>query len=347
MPQPLRVVVIGTGGIGKYHIRTWQAQPEVEVIGVYDREEAVATRVAEEFKVDRVYRSLADAVGDAADVVDICTPNMFHAEGTIAALNAGKHVLCEKPLAPRAADIRAMIAARDRAGRLLMTCQHMRFEQRTRALRRVIGAGRLGDVYYARAWWLRRRGAPTTPGFLTRAQAGFGPGMDLGVHVLDLAMHLMGGPRPVSVSGVAPCALAHRPDACNQWGSFRAADYEVEDFAAGFVRFEGGAALSLEVSWLLNMVEPESYHVALHGTEGGVRWPELKLAHVQDGLLVDSQIASETGTDGHRYALAAFAEAVRTGGPSPVPAEESLTVARILEGLYESAASGREVRLES
>jgi predicted dehydrogenase len=345
--ERIGVVVIGTGGIGKYHLKMWNEIPTAEVVGIYDIVPDAAKKASETYGVKKIYGALPEALAEPrALIADICTPNMFHKEGTVAALQAGKHTICEKPLATTATEIRAMIAARDKARRLLMTAQHMRFEQRTQTLRRMITAGRLGEIYYTRAWWLRRRLAPNTPGFLKREQAGYGPGMDIGVHVLDLSMYLMDHPRPVSVSGIAPQKLAKRPDVCNQWGTWRPEDFEVEDFAAGFVRFENGAALTLEVSWLLNMVEPETYSVALHGTEGGARWPELKLAHVQEGVLVDTQAVSGTGTDGHKNALAAFVDAVRTGGPSPVPAEQSLAVGRVLEGLYQSAATGREIRLE-
>lgn len=348
MPDRVRVVVIGTGGIGNYHIGQWREVPEAEVVGVYDVRPEIAARVAEAHGIRKTYRSLAEAVAEpAADAVDVCTPNMYHRECTVAALGAGKHVLCEKPLAARATDIEQMIAARDSSDRVLMTAQHLRFEQRTQTLRRFIAAGRLGQAYYGRAWWLRRRFAPATPGFLSRRQAGFGPGMDLGVHVLDLALYLMGHPIPASVTGVAGAKLAHRPDVCNQWGTFQPDDFEVEDFAAAFVRFAGGAALTIEVSWLLNMLDAETFGVDLHGTEGGVRWPELKIAHVQDGALVDTHITTGTGTNGHKAALAAFADAIRTGGPSPVPAEQSLAVARVLDAVYVSAETGREVQLQT
>jgi len=345
-PERVRVAVVGTGGIGRYHIRLWQELPTAEVVGVFDPDAKAAREAAERYGVKRIYGALAEAVGDPkVDLVDICSPNMFHREGVVAALEAGKHCLCEKPLAVTPAEIEAMIAARDRSGKLLMTAQHLRFEQRSQALKRLIDAGRLGDVYYTRACWLRRRFAPVTPGFLRRQQAGRGAGTDIGVHVLDLAMHFLGHPRPVSVSGVTARHLAQRPDVANEWGAFRAADFEVEEFAAGFIRFENGAALSLEVSWLLNMLEKEHYGVWLYGTEGGAQWPELKLSSVQDGLLVDTTIVSQTGGDGHKNELAACADAVLHGKPSPVPAEQSLTVARMLAALYESAETGREVRL--
>jgi predicted dehydrogenase len=347
-PEVVRVVLVGAGGMGRCHLRTWKELPGVAVVGLYDAVPAVARRVAEQFGIRKAYPSLGEAVSAPdADAVVVCTPNMFHKEGVVAALQAGKHCLCEKPLAVSTADIRAMIAARDQSGKLLMTAQHLRFEQRSQTLKRIVAAKRLGQVYYARAWWLRRRLAPITPGFLSKAQAGHGPGMDLGVHVLDLAMHLLDHPRPVSVTGVSGCHLGRRPDLANQWGAFRPEDFEVEDFAAGLIRFADGAALSLEVSWLFNMVEPELYGVWLYGTEGGVRWPELKVAHVQDDVLVDSQIVSGLGTDGYTNEMLAFVEAVRTNGPSPVTAEQSLAVAQVLEALYQSAQTGGEVRLDS
>jgi len=345
-PELVRVVVVGTGGIGRHHLNLWKEVPNAEVVGVFDILPKAAQAAAERFKAPKVYATLEEAVADPkTDVVDVCTPNMFHKEGVLAALAAGKHCLCEKPLACTSREVREMIAARDRSGKLLMTTQNMRFEERSLALKQMIAANRLGDIYYGRAWWLRRRLAPTTPGFLHKAQAGLGPGADIGVHVLDLSMHLMGHPKPVSVTGVSAAKLAHRPDVANQWGRFDPQDYEVEDFAAGLIRFESGAALSLEASWLLNMFEDEVISVTLFGTEAGVRWPELKFSHVQDGVLVDSQVVSKLGANGHKGALTAMTEAILGGKPSPVPTEQSLTVIRILEGLYESAAAGREVRL--
>lgn len=341
------LALIGCGGIGQYHLRVWGELPQVEPVGVFDVNADAARRAADKHGVKKVYQSLEEAVTDAAvDGVVVCTPNMAHRPCVVAALEAGKHCLCEKPLAASAADIKAMIAARDASGKILMTGQHMRFEQTGVALKRAIDAGRLGEVYYTRAWWLRRRMAPSTPGFLSKAQAGFGPGMDLGVHVLDLAMHLLGHPTPVSVCGFATQKIAKQPNIANQWGTFRGEDFEVEDFATGLIRFANGSVLSLEVSWLLNMTDQEKLGLWLHGTAGGASWPDLNISHVQDGHLVDSRILPPNGVSGHQAETAAFIEAIVNKHSSPVPAEESLQVARALDALYQSAESGREVRLD-
>jgi predicted dehydrogenase len=313
--DPIGVVVIGTGGMGQLHVQNCVESPDAELVGVYDVAPEAARRVAAQFGVKKVYESLIDAVGEPrADAVIVATPNVFHRESVVAALEVGKHCLCEKPLAVRAADIAAMIAARDRSGRLLMTAQHLRFEERSRTLKRMIDAGRLGDVYYTRAWWLRRRFAPTTPGFLTRAQAGRGPGMDLGVHVLDLALHLLDQPTPVSVSGVATCQLGRRPDVTNQWGTYAPAAFEVEDFAAGLIRFADGAALSLEVSWL-STCRAELCSVGCTGRRRGCAGRTC-VAHVQEGAWSTRKWSA--AWDGRPpQPPARVSRAIRSGGPSP------------------------------
>jgi predicted dehydrogenase len=347
-PDSLGVAVVGTGGIGRYHVHEWATVSGARLVGLCDQSADAARAVADKCKIPRVYESLAAAVGDPqVDIVDVCTPNRFHQAGVIAALDAGKHCVCEKPLAVEPAEIEAMIAARDRSGRLLMTCQQLRFEPPTRALRQLIDVNRLGDVYYARAVWHRRRMVPTSPGLLTRAQAGFGPGLDLGVHMLDLSLHLMGFPAPQSVTGFATQRLARDPELVNEWGPYDTDLFDVEDFAGALVRLAGDAVLMLEASWLFNMTPREQRAIWLHGTRGGAAWPDVNLAYEEAGLMLDATPAHLEGPPGHRAALQAFVDAIESGGPSPVPPEESLIVARILDALYASAAQGTEVRFDT
>jgi predicted dehydrogenase len=346
MPEKLRVALIGAGGFGGYHLRTWKEVEDARVVGVYDIAREAARKAAALHELPKAYASLEAVLADAeVDAVDVCVPNRAHAQVAIAAMEAGKHCLCEKPLAAAPAEIERMIAARDAAGRILMTAQHLRFEQRSVAFKRIIDAGRLGEIYYTRAFWLRRRMLPVTPGFLSKEQSGGGPCIDIGVHVLDLAMHLMGFPRPVAVSAISVRRLAQDAGRFNEWGPYDVEKMNVEDFAAGFIRFDNGAALSLEVSWMLNMEQRESYGVHLFGSEGGGRWPDLTFSREQDGLLIDEHITNADEGHGHRNEMQAFVRAVHADGPSPVPAEQSLTVARILEAMYRSAETGREVRL--
>jgi predicted dehydrogenase len=349
MATPVRIAQIGTGGFGNYHLKTWQKVAAGEVVGVYDVDPVRAGERAREYGIETVYRSLDELLEDPnVDAVTVVVPNTFHADTAIAVMKAGKACFCEKPLAPTAAEIERMIAARDETQQLLMTGQHMRFESKTRQLVQWLRQERLGDCYYSRARWLRRAGVPASPGFISKEMAVYGPMADIGVHVIDLAMFLLGFPKPVTVSGTAVTKLATQQGRYNGWGTFRPEDFEVEDFAAGWVRFDNGAVLTVEVSWALNQLDNEVVGLELFGDRGGARWPELEWVETDgEGVLSTGSIQSydRNAHDGHANEFTAFCAAVRAGGPSPVPAEDSLKVAKILDGIYASATAGREVVL--
>jgi len=302
--------------------------------------------------VSKLVADPADLFADPGiDIIDICTPNMYHTDLAVAALESGKHVICEKPLAPTPAEIRRMIEARDRSGRMLMTAQHFRFRGNSRAMKAEIDTGALGDVYHARSWMLRRGWIPARPGFVYKKNSGGGPCIDIGVHILDLALWFMGNPKPVAVSGVAKAPLAHHPGAFSTWGLAPVPqDMDVEDFAAAFVRFENGATLVLEVSWLLHHDTPgEDMQMWLYGTEGGCQWPK---CDVMSTNYETRQLYNQTlqltadNMEPHALECVEFARAVAEGAPSPVPAEQSLQVMTILDGIYRSQEAGREIRLD-
>ena len=163
--KTLKVGVIGVGGIAGTHFPGWNESPLTEMVAFSDLDAATLERRGKEQGVKKLYAKPEDLIADKSiDIVDICTPNMYHAPLAIAALNAGKHVICEKPLAPTPADIQKMIKARDKAKKLLMTAQHFRFDGKAQAMKAEVDRGALGDVYHARSWWIRRSGAPTRPG---------------------------------------------------------------------------------------------------------------------------------------------------------------------------------------
>ena len=200
----LKVGIVGVGGIARTHIPGWQASADADLVAGSDISEEVLQRFGEENGVDKLHADPEALFSDPdIDIIDICTPNMYHAPLAIAALEAGKHVICEKPLAPTPDDIRQMIAARDQAGKTLMTAQHFRFQGSSKALKAELDTGSLGDIYHARSWMLRRAGAPTGGGFILKEHSGGGPCIDIGVHILDLTLWFMGNPEPVAVTGVA------------------------------------------------------------------------------------------------------------------------------------------------
>ncbi len=346
--RKLRVGIIGTGGISGLHFQGWQKLKDCEIVGVFDVDQDAAKRRAEEFSVPCVEPTAARLLAHKdIDVIDVCTPNRFHRKYTVAALKAGKHVLCEKPLALTPREVDVMIAAAKAAKRKLMCAQHQRFSADSLALKRYLAGGRLGEIYYTRTWYLRRRLLPGRPGFIYKAQSGGGPCIDIGVHILDLALHLMDNFAPVSVCGVAMTKLAKRPDAWSEW----AADYDrkgldVEDFAAGIVRFANGAALSLECSWMLNIKPRSMQSIDLCGTEAGAKWPECEIYDHTDRDYVNTTLqVRETGEPAHHAEIRCFAEAVMGNTTIPVPPEQSRAVMAILDGLYRSQKAGREVKV--
>ena len=346
----LKVGVIGVGGIARSHMPGWAASEDAEVVAGGDISEAALQAWGAQHNVGRLETDVAALINDPdIDIIDVCTPNNYHAPLSIAALEAGKHVICEKPLAPTPDAIRKMIDARDRSGKTLMTAQHFRFRGDSRACKAEIARGSLGDVYHARSWMLRRAGLPARPGFVLKQHSGGGAAIDIGVHILDLTLWMMGNPQPVAVSGVARSDLAHIEGAFGLWGDVPP-ETDVEEFAAAFVRFENGATLVIEISWLLHHdIRGEGMQMWLYGVDGGCHWPKCEFyatnyetrQHYNTTLKITRDIMEP-----HALECVEFARAVRNGAPSPVPAEQSLQVLTILDGIYRSQTSGAEVRLD-
>ena len=349
----LKVGVVGIGGISRTHMPGWAASEDAEVVAGSDINGEALQRWGAEHSVARLETDPAELFRDPdIDIIDVCTPNMYHAPLVIAALDAGKHVICEKPLAPTPAEIRDMIAARDRSGKMLMTAQHFRFKGVSKAMKQEIESGALGDIYHARGWMLRRNGFIPTATFIQKKHSGGGPCIDIGVHILDMTLWLMGNPKPVAVSGVAKAPLAHCEGAFASWagGTLVPPDFDVEDFAAAFVRFENGATLVLEVSWLLHHdIMGEDMQMWLYGTEGGSHWPSAQFLNTnyETQQLYNRELKLVGDSmEPHALECLEFAQAVAQGAPSPVPAEQSLDVLSILDGIYRSQREGREVQLD-
>jgi predicted dehydrogenase len=350
MKKKMKVGFIGMGGIAHTHVPGWQASPYTEVVAGSDVNPEVFPMWKKKYGIKKFYEKPTDLIQDPdIDIIDICSPNMFHAVQTVAALQAGKHVLCEKPLAPTPVQIKQMIAARDKSGKMLMTAQHFRFHGHSQAVKAEIMDGALGEIYHGRAWWIRRSGLPVAPTFVYMDRSGGGPCIDIGVHVLDLTLWLMGHPKPVAVSGVARTALALHEGAFSSWGrALVPKDMDVEDFAAAFIRFENGATLILETSWMLHHTPDEEVKVWLYGTEGGCQWPsaEIVTTNYATKQLIDQSLKlTHDSMEPHALECVEFAKAIAEGLPSPVPAEQSLYVQTILDGIYRSQKAGKEVKI--
>lgn len=353
MAKTLKVGVVGVGGIARLHMPGWEQSPHAEVVAGCDTDAKILENWGKQFSIKRLTGQYDDLLRDPQiDIIDVCTPSRYHKPLAVAALDAGKHVICEKPLAVSPDEVRQMIRARDRSGKMLMTAQHLRFHESTQALRAEICNGALGKIYYGRAWWLRRAGFPGRSSFWMKQHSGGGACLDLGVHMLDLALWLMDNPQPISVTGVSKSELAAIPGAFSIWGKSKVPEgADVEEFAAAFVRFDNGASLSLEVSWLLHHDTPDDdRQVTLYGVNGGARWPACKLfqTNTTTSQLYTTQLeVTRDSVSPHALECMEFARAIIEGAPSPVPAEQSLQVIAILDAIYQSEYSGREIRLDS
>ena len=343
----LKIAIVGAGfATHVVHLPGYSGvQQPVAAICDLDRERAQA--LADQYGIPNVYTEWRELLErERPDVVSVCLPNVLHRELTIAALESGAHVLCEKPLATSVAEAHEMFDAARKAGRLLMAAQHMRFEAPARAVKRVIDGGALGEIYHAEANALRRFGIPTWGLFHQRSASVGGPLFDIGVHMLDQTMWLIGNPRPVRVSAVTQRRFGHRPEIAaalrNTWDPEK---FDVEDFAIAFVRFESGADLILRTSWAAH-IEQNQFGAVILGTEGGVTTNPPALYHLRNGLLANEEFRNLRERSTYELQARAFLQAVRGEREPLVTEDETLNVQRIMNAAYRSAEEGREVEVE-
>ena len=351
----IRLGLVGCGGICRgAHVPVYHRDPRVEVVAVCDILPARTDALIQDFfPAAQAYTDYRELLASPdIDAVDICTPNDLHSEVAIAAFRAGKHVLCEKPDAIDAAKAEAMKAAAEKAGRLLMVMRNNRFCDSSQYARRFIGAGKMGEIYAGRCGWQRRRGIPGKGGwFTTRAKSGGGPLIDLGVHMIDLAVWLMGNPRPVAVSGNTYCKFAGDQAASDsehaQFGDRVAGGtFDVEDLAMGMIRFDNGALLQIEFSWASN-IKTETRFVELRGTRAGLAWRDgqVEIFTESDGQLVDMRPAGAVADHGHARNILNFIDALLGKAEPCYQPQQGVDMIRILTAIYESARTGAEVRL--
>ena len=345
MENKIKIGVIGLG-MGRHHIRSFQEHPRAEVIAICDQDAERLKAAVQEYSVPQTYTDAETMFQKAGlDAVSIATPNVFHAPLTIKALQAGLHVLCEKPMAMTVKEAEKMNAVAKSTDKNLMINFSFRFIPASFALKQQVENGVMGNIYFGRTVWHRRRGMPRFGGwFGIKEMSGGGPLIDLGVHRLDLALWLMGYPDPVSVSGSAYGKIA--PDLAQQQDK----KFNVEDAACGLIKFGNGATLILEASWALNQKDKELITTDLYGTKGG-----LHQYNIDNGYEFASEIYTEENNCLFTKKLdktsikvpPAYHEFINSILENREPlatAKEGIKVMKILEGIYKSAETGKEIR---
>lgn len=362
MARTVKLAIVGCGGIGTgKHLPSLAKIPEVKVVAFCDLIEQRAVDAATKFGTSdaRVYVDYKKLLAKETDieVVHVCTPNRCHAPITIAALEAGHHVMCEKPMAKTYAEACDMLAAAKRTGRKLTIGYQGRQRPETQYLKKAIERGDLGEIYYAKALALRRRAVPTWGVFLNEYEQGGGPLIDIGTHALDLTLWEMNNYEPAYVVGTSYRKLADQRDAGNAWGEWDPKQFTVEDAAFGFLVMKNGATIVLESSWALNIANPIESACVLCGTKGGADMLDgLRFNSVDMGRQIITKPDFKAGGAafyvGHGDGDPSYCEARQwidaiLGDTDPcVLPEQALCVTRILEGIYTSAKTGKPVSFD-
>jgi predicted dehydrogenase len=346
--ERVRVGVIGLGWPGQRHIEAYLRQPDVDLVAVCDANEQLLTATRTANNVPHAFTEIDELFSlSGLDAISICLPNFLHAPVAIKALESGRHVLCEKPLARTVAEGEQIAAAVAGSGHVFMMALNNRFRPDTLAVKALVETGGLGEIYYAKAGWLRRRWNPIVRGWFTRRElSGGGPLIDLGVHMLDLALWYMGNPRPAVVTGATYSAFREQV-------SRRIGYIDTEDLATGFVRLVDGRTILVEASWIGFSEQPDFVYCDLFGTRGGATIqrptegtriftepaPDLPLTAAAVGMPDRMALTYESFNGEIRH----FVDCVRAGEQPSAPVGQGLDVLRILDALYRSAESGREV----
>ncbi|GIV76051.1 MAG: oxidoreductase [Litorilinea sp.] len=351
-----RVAFIGAGSIvQRGHIPAFQRLPNVEAVAVCDVNQERARQVAESTGIGQVFSDYQEMLAQVQpDITVVATPNVFHKPMALAALEAGSHVLCEKPLALTYADAQEMMDRAAEKGLVLTVGTHFRWSAPMQACKAHVDAGFFGEIYAVRTLWQRRAGIPGYGSWFTNKDlAGGGCLLDIGVHALDRALYLMGYPQPVTVSGTLFAKFGPRGQGLGGWGSdiFQpgaGARFDVDDMAWAFVRFDNGSVLQFQVAWASHY--PEQFFTELFGTEGGAyvgNRDDVELYTTLNGQQVQIQVQVPQESLGSYPRLVENLVRHLDGDPTAeiVTPQQALTSVKIVDAIYRSAESGQEVTL--
>lgn len=351
--ESINVGVIGTGSISAMHLQSYQKHANANLLAVCDLNEDRARLAAEKYGAAKVFTDYRELLADPEiNAVSICTWNNTHAEISIAALNAGKHVLVEKPLCRTVEEALRVQEAVKSSGKLLQVGFVRRYDPNAQMLREFADKGEFGDIYFAKASSIRRLGNPGG-WFSDIERSGGGPLIDIGVHVIDLCWYMMGRPKPVAVSANTYRKLGNRSNVRNL-SFYKAADYDaekntVEDMANAMIRFENGASMLVDVSFTLHSKENQQ-SVKLYGDKGGFEIdPEVVIVTEKHDTIINIQ--PQTDHKGFNFDSAFqsevnhFIASIQNGTQPLSPVEDGVEIMKILCGIYESAEKGAEVQL--
>lgn len=349
--KKFRVAFIGCGGICQTHMMAFQQMPDVEVVAGVDILPERLKAFEQRWGVTRLYKDWKKMLKEVQpDGVSVCTPNGVHAAPTIDALNSGCHVLCEKPMAMTPAQCEQMIAAAKKAKKQLAVGFQYRYHPNTQYLKRAREHGEYGDIMFVKCQALRRRGIPNWGVFGQKKLQGGGPMIDIGVHVMEMAHYLMGSPKPVAASGNTWTYMGNKPSkVVSPWPNWDYKTYTVEDLAIGQIRFANGALLQVEASFVAH-IEKDVWNFSFMGTKGGGQWdPPMMFADKNDTMVNSTPFYVGKDTTFEQLfplKLRNWVDGCTKGTPLEAPGEAGLAIQKMIDGVYRSAAAGKEVPIK-
>lgn len=360
MERIVNVGIIGCGGIanGK-HMPSLHALPNVRMVAFCDIILEKAEKAAKEFGTAdaKVYTDYKELLKDEAiEVVHVLTPNREHADISIDALYAGKHVMCEKPMAKTAADAKRMCDAAAATGKKLTIGYQNRYRVDSQYAKAYVESGAMGEIYYANAYALRRRATPNWGVFLDEEAQGGGPVIDIATHSLDLTLYLMNNYEPQMVVGKTHKKLEH-PEAGNIWGNKGVSDTPLEEAACAMIVMKNGATIMLETSWALNIAEPKEGVCTLCGSKAGLDFKDgrVRINKVELNRQVITEVDTSSGGvafyDGasmkpEEFEARQWIDCIINDTDPIVRPEQALVVSQILEAIYTSSKTGKPVYFE-
>ncbi len=357
--KKIKVGIIGTGWIAEAHVLNYLKCPDVEIVAAADLIDGKAEKFCKANGIEGVrlypdHKSMID--NEELDAVSVCTYNRTHAQCSIYALEHGVNVLLEKPMCVTLDEAVAICKAEKKSGKILSIGFQPRFDENMKMLKKVVETGELGDIYYIQTGGGRRRGIPTPYGtsFIEDDTAGLGALADIGCYSLDMVLNAVGYPKPLTVSGYTsdffgkdPVTYPNHPEYAEKFG--------VDDFAAAFIRLEGGIVLDFRIAWAMNLDTPGD--TIILGKKAGLRIPStecwngsiggpLKIYRTIAGSDVETEIPErDNGEDNFYKKIRLFVDAVKYGSPAPVPSSQILYNQAIIDGIARSAKLGREVEI--
>jgi len=349
----IRFGVIGAGMISQSCCGEIQGHEKVEIVAASDPNQKRLAELKDKFNIPQTYANNNEIIAsNQIDALYIAVPTAFHAPLALAALKAGKHVILDKPFALNYNQAKEMADAAKASGKVFMLGMNFRYLGNSQRIRSIVKSGKLGEIYHVKAFWFRRTGIPKFgTWFCQKKIAGGGVLLDIGVHLLDAALFALDNFEPLSVTGATYSKFGNRDLGEGGWGMSDAEEhiFDVDDFATALIKLKGGCSLSLDVSWAIHQSENDRMDVQLYGTEGSATLISSEIYRYGDqpGEYIIVQNPSAEVPYPHENRFVNFINCILGDEQPLTPVEESLVVQKILDGIYASSESGKEIRLDN